>query len=123
MTNRPDPPPAEKPAPRPNKRSSRRQPLKGSTRVRAYRNHLGLGPNIALKILDLSETGVRLVLSEPLALGKEFEINLASIVGSRVVKLLAQVVWIVEAADGSFCVGAHFSKPINYSDLHLMARI
>lgn len=62
-------------------------------------------------------------MSEPLAVGKEFEINLESVVGSRVVKLLAQVVWIVEAADGSFCVGAHFSKPINYGDLHLMARI
>mgnify|MGYP001016168403 CR=1 FL=1 len=40
---------------RSNTRRARRQQPKGSTRVRAYRNPLGLGANIAIALLDLSE--------------------------------------------------------------------
>lgn len=118
-----EPSKAEPTVPRRNKRSSRRQTPKTSTRIRAYRNHLGLGPNIAVRVLDISETGVRLVLKEPIAVGKEFELNLENVAGSRTVKALAQVVWSVETADGQHCIGAHFAKPIPYADLHLIARI
>lgn len=110
-------------APRRNARSSRRQSPKSSTRVRAYRNHLGLGPNIAVRVLDISETGVRLVLKEPLPIGKEFEINMESVGGSRTVKTTAQVIWAVETAEGQFCIGAHFVEPMPYADLHQMAKI
>jgi hypothetical protein len=108
-------------SPRSNRRSSRRQPPKNSTRVRATRNALGLGPNIAVGILDLSETGVRLMLKEDLRCGQEFEVTLQS-VGNRQVKVVAQVIWSVATADGCFCVGARFQKPIRYGDLHELSR-
>lgn len=106
--------PAQKP--RKNTRRARRQKPRGSTRVIAYRNALGLGKNIALRILDLSETGVRLVLKERPALGLEFEINLDS-PSYRTVKMLAQVVWVTDLESGEFLVGARFAKSMAYTDL------
>lgn len=107
---------------RPNQRRSRRQSPKGSTRVRAFRNALGVGPNIGTSVLDVSETGVRLTLKENLAPGTEFEVNLETVGGSRSVKAIAVIVWSVPAADGRFVVGASFQKAISYSDLQSLAR-
>jgi len=108
--------PQSNPPPRRNQRASRRQPPKRSTKVVATRNALGLGPNIAFRVLDLSETGIRLLLKEELRIGREFEITLES-AASRPVRTVAQVVWCVATADGQFCVGARFQKPISYASL------
>lgn len=117
------PPPAEPaavPPPRPNKRRSRRQAPKGSTKVRAYRNAMGLGPNIAAGVLDLSETGVRLLLKEELTKGKEFEVVLESV--SKSIKVIAEVMWTVPTADGQFCTGARFGKTLSFADLSHVSR-
>jgi hypothetical protein len=106
---------------RPNKRASRRQRPKGSTRAYATRNALGLGANIAAGVLDISETGVRLLLQVELPSGREFEVTLES-VASRPIRRVAQVVWCVGTADGRFCVGARFSKAIAYVELQGLAR-
>jgi hypothetical protein len=113
-------PPAP-PASRPNKRRTRRQSPKGNVRVRACKNALGLGANIGVAILDISETGVRLLLKENLPAGHAFEVTLEPI-SCKPVKVLAEVVWSIAAADGTFCVGASFQKSISYSDLTLLAR-
>jgi hypothetical protein len=107
---------------RPNQRRSRRQPPKGSTKARVTRNALGLGPNIAVTVLDLSETGVRLLLKEELADGQEFEVTLEGAAVGRPVKAVAQVVWCVATADGQFCIGASFPKPITYASLQALSR-
>jgi hypothetical protein len=107
---------------RSNKRRSRRQQPKISTKARAYGNPYGLGPNIASGILDLSETGVRLLLKKELPIGKVFEVVLEA-VGGKMVKVVAQVVWTVPAADGTFVVGAHFQKNVNYLDLVTLTRV
>jgi hypothetical protein len=110
------PPTSVKPVTRPNLRRSRRQPPKQSTKLRAYRNAFGLGPNIAVSILDVSETGVRLVTKEPLAKRAEFELILEA-PGMRPIKLIAQVIWSLALADGNLCVGAEFAKRITYAEL------
>jgi hypothetical protein len=109
------------PLPRTNKRASRRQPPKGSTKARATPNALGLGANIAAGVLDISETGVRLMLAVELSRGQEFEVTLES-VASRPIKRSAEVVWSVATADGRFLVGARFSKAIGYAELQGLAR-
>src|SRR5689334_14499338 len=114
---------ASKTPTRTNQRRSRRKPPKGSTRVRAYRNALGLGPNIGVGVLDVSETGVRLVLKEALPVHQEFEIHLETVAGSKSVKVLAKVVWTVEMADGNHCVGAQLAKQLNYADFQGFARV
>jgi hypothetical protein len=106
---------------RPNLRRSRRQPPKSTTKVHVYRNALGLGANIAVSILDLSEVGVRLVVKEPLAEGCEFALEFEPN-GARPIKLTARVIWSLLLADGKTCVGAELSKKIPYPDLLAMAR-
>jgi hypothetical protein len=106
---------------RKNKRASRRQPAKGSTRAVAYGNALGLGRNIASAVLDVSETGARLLLTKRLADGAEFEVNFEG-PGSRPVKMLALVVWSVEAADGRFVTGIRFEKALNYAAFQALSR-
>src|SRR5262245_39035984 len=106
-----------------NQRRSRRKPPKGSTRVRAYRNSMGLGPNIGLGVLDVSEIGVRLILKEALPVHQEFEIHFETVAGSKSVKVIAKVIWIVAMADGNYCVGAQLGKPLNYVDFQDFARV
>ncbi len=114
--------PGTRSIPRKNQRRCHRKVPKGSTRVRACNNTLGLGKNIALTVLDISETGIRLLLRQPLKVGKEFEIILEG-PGTHEVKLIAKVIWTVETADGEYCVGACFGKPIGYSDLQSLSRM
>jgi hypothetical protein len=106
---------------RPNLRRSRRQSPKSTTKVRAYRNALALGPHIAVGMLDVSETGIRLILKEPLAEKTEFALEFEPI-GCRAIKALARVVWLLPLADGNYCIGANFSKCIAYCDLAALAR-
>jgi hypothetical protein len=104
-----------------NLRRCRRQAPKGSTRVKAYRNGLGLGRPISDGVLDISEVGARLLLTVELPVGAEFLIEFES-AASRLVKMLANVMWIVAAADGRFVVGVRFQKALPYVDLHALAR-
>ncbi len=111
-----------KPAPKPNKRLSRRSAAKGTARVRVYRTALGLGPNIALSLLDLSETGLRVVLKEFIDPGREVEVNLESTATGRTLKTTATVMWIVPAADPTFIVGLRLLKAISHSDLMTLSK-
>src|SRR5438445_3513930 len=89
---------------RSNSRRSRRAAPKGSTKARAYKGPMGLGPNLAVAILDVSETGIRLVLKNDLPKGQEIECNLDN-VSARPIKVIADVLWSLPMADGNFCVG------------------
>lgn len=100
-----------------NRRSSRRRTAKLSTKVTCFKGSLGLGHNLAVKVLDLSETGIRIVLKSALPTGQEIEVSLQGPYHCRPFKVLARVMWCVEAADGTFCVGAHFQKGLCYSGL------
>ncbi|MBY0232505.1 MAG: PilZ domain-containing protein [Gemmataceae bacterium] len=106
---------------RSNTRRSRRQAAKGSTRVRAYRNALGLGPNIGVRALDVSETGVRLVLKEALPVGQEFEVEIEG-PAMKPFKAAATVRWTVKAEDGTFLVGASFDRSVGYAHLSALVR-
>jgi hypothetical protein len=106
---------------RPNLRRSRRQSPKTSTKARAYRSALGLGPNIAVSILDVSEVGVRLILKEPLAEKSEFALEFEPS-GSRPIKMTARVIWQLLLADGNTCIGAELGKKLTYPDLAALAR-
>ena len=100
-----------------NRRSSSRKLPKNSTKVSCVPNPHGLGANVALKVFDVSETGVRLVLKSAAKIGQEIEVTLESLADRRPTKTVAKVVWCEKLADGSFCVGAHFGKAIAYGSL------
>src|SRR5262249_43671521 len=103
------------------KRLARRRSPKGGTKARCYKSTLGLGPDVALAVLDISETGARLLLRAPVKPGQEVEVDLEHI-AYRPVKVQAQVIWAIPTADGHYCVGTRFDRPISYADLRSLAR-
>jgi hypothetical protein len=98
---------------RPNRRASRRLPPGGQVRVECRASCYGLGPNIALRLHDVSEIGVRLVVKTPLEPGREVEVILGS-AHIAPVKRVARVVWTSPAEGEGFAVGLSFSPPIDY---------
>ena len=78
---------------------------------------MGLGPNLAQALLDLAEGGVRLLAGTALKTGQEVEVSLTGPGVTRDVKRLGDVVWCVQAADGSHCVGIRFARRLDYATL------
>jgi hypothetical protein len=72
-------------------------------------------------ILDVSETGVRLVLKDELPVRSEFHVELETL-GLRAIKTVARVIWTRKLADGNTCVGADLTRKIAYSELAALAR-
>jgi hypothetical protein len=103
-----------------NRRASRRWDFRGSARVECRRGTLGLGPNLVREAMDLSETGIRLLLRSPLARGEEVEVVIHGM-GVRPVKRFARVVWSV-AADGGWQVGLAFEGHLPYHEVQDLAR-
>jgi hypothetical protein len=103
--------------PKPNRRLSRRRAPKNRLRAICQRGGLELGPNLALGVLDLSETGVRLRVKEALRAGQEVSICLESSASVRPVKRIGNVAWCAPAPEGGDCwVGVNFQKRLDYRD-------
>lgn len=97
-----------------NGRGEPRRVPRGKIKVVCRRGCMDLGPNLALSLLDISESGVRLRLRESLPLGQEVSITLEGAGGVRPVQRLGRVVWSVAAADGSYCAGVSLDKRLEY---------
>jgi Tfp pilus assembly protein PilZ len=76
-----------------------------------------------LAVLDLSEEGIRLRVTETLQAGQEVEVQLESFNRSRPLKVLGTVAWSVPAADGSCCIGVRFQRTIPYIDVVSFIRV
>jgi hypothetical protein len=83
-----------------------------------------MGPNLAVRLLDLSEGGVRVIVTSPLQPQQEVEVSLLPPAGLREVVRRGVVVWAVPTESGEFCVGIRFEKRLEYSivcDLSVIA--
>ena len=100
-----------------NRRLAKRRPPKRSTKITCRKGALGIGPNLALSLLDVSETGIRLVVKEDLKVRQEVEIGLLGIGHQRPIQIMGDVVWCVPAADGNHCLGVKFQRFLSYTDL------
>jgi hypothetical protein len=78
-------------------------------------------PDPGAAVLDLSEGGIRLLLSAPLPKGQDFEVALEAPGGGPPVTVRAEVVWSVPTADGRCCVGARLRAPLSPRDLQALA--
>ncbi len=106
----------------PNRRASRRLPPRGKVRVICRKGGLDLGKNLVAGVLDVSETGIRLLLTEVLPVGQEATLTFESPASGRRVQRLANVVWCVPAEEGKVAAGFHFQKHLGYADLDHFAR-
>lgn len=78
---------------------------------------LDLGANLAVKLLDISESGLRLLVKSDLQPGDEVSLNLEGPLHLRPLTCVGKVVWAVPTADGQCCIGIRLDKFIKYQDL------
>jgi PilZ domain-containing protein len=74
-----------------------------------------LGDDLALRFVDLSETGIRLLLRTELAAGQEVEVGILAQGQGKPVRRLANVVWCA-AAEGGYVVGLRFQRALGYAE-------
>lgn len=104
-----------------NRRKSQRRRPRSTVKLECRKGTSGLGPNIAVSVLDVSDTGARLTVSQPLAQLAEVE-TIISGYGMRVsIKRLANVRWQLKLENGQFCTGVEFQKRLVYRDWQNLA--
>ena len=104
------------PTHRENRRASRRLQGRRTMKLECRKGSLGLGRDIGVRVLDISQTGARVLLKAPLERGQEAELVLDAGHGG-VVKRLATVVWSAPAEGGCYCVGFAFNSYLDYNSL------
>src|SRR5262245_34757029 len=102
-------------------RRSHRLSPNHNTRFEAYRAPEGLGPNIAVRLLDISPHGARLALSEALPRGHAMGV---AIYGPHLqpVAAVAYVIWCRPSDDGTFMVGVEFRSPVGEDNVSALGR-
>lgn len=96
--------------------SSVRLALRSSVRIECRIGAPGLGPNLVLVPVNLSESGVRLVLHLDLPEGQEVEIIFQG--PGQPVKRVGKVAWSSTRPDGAFETGIHFDSDLTQADYH-----
>lgn len=69
-----------------------------------------------MRMLDVSDTGIRLIVVESLELNSEVEVEIESYGLKGIIKRLGYVRWQVKLETGQFCVGIEFQKCLNHRD-------
>ena len=104
-----------------NRRKSMRRKPRGYVKVECRAGAYGLGPNLATAVLDVSDTGIRLIVKKALKFPGDAEITITGYGLQKPIKRLAHVCWQVTLEDGQFCVGAEFEKRLVYRDWQNLA--
>ena len=99
-----------------NRRGAHRRKPRGSVKIECRKGALGLGANLAGPVLDVSETGLRIILTAPLDLQTEVEVIISGYGMKEAVKRLGTVRWQLKLEAGPFCTGIEFQKRLVYRD-------
>jgi hypothetical protein len=92
-----------------------------NTRVTCHRGPHGLGPNLALGLVDVSEIGLRLLAASAFEKSQELDVALCGPGLSRPCQVPAELVWCQPGPEGQYTVGARFQRRLRYGDLvHLI---
>jgi hypothetical protein len=105
-----------------NRRRARRTPVCGAARVECRKGRLGMGPDLTLKVLDISETGASLIVKTAIRETDELEIRISAPSFSRPLQCLAEVVWSVALADGSHGIGVNFTKALSTAERQRLSK-
>jgi hypothetical protein len=100
-----------------NRRGALRRVPRNSIRLQCRRGTLGLGANLAVRFLNISESGVQLIASDLLRVGDEVEIVLEGHGFRGVIRRVAQVRWACPIETGGSRLGVRFSKNISFREL------
>jgi hypothetical protein len=99
-----------------NRRDSYRRKSKKDVRISCARGHAGDGPDLALSLLDASQTGIRLIVREELDREQVVLLRLEG-PGCPPVRRAGTIMWCVPAADGAFLVGVRLEERLPFAAL------
>jgi PilZ domain len=91
----------------------RRLALKGA-QLEFRRGSLGLGADLAVEVIDISDDGLCVHLKEPMAPGEEAEVGVGRPLGGKLIKRIARVVWCRPAWGKGFLVEVVFSRRLSH---------
>jgi hypothetical protein len=100
-----------------DRRRNRRRKVKSGASVSCRRGAMGLGPDLAVRLQDICEDGLQLLLKAPVAAREEVEVSFTPPGVSRAFTRMAEVVRCLPLEDGSFQVGVRFRGMLGYSDI------
>ena len=90
---------------------------KPGVRVVCRTGTLGVGPNLAISLVDISEMGLRLVVPSTMQKGQEVQIELEAPGRGRALKLMADVIWSMPNDEGTYWLGIEFRRQLTYGEL------
>jgi hypothetical protein len=101
--------------------SVRRVPRHG-VRIVLRAGTLGLGPDLATGLVDVSEDGLCVQVKSPLKPGSDAEIVLDKVGTSRPMKLVADVRWCAPDAANGYRAGLRLRRRLPYKELVDLAK-
>lgn len=104
-----------------NRRRSPRRKPRTSVKVQCRKGTHGLGPNVAVSLLDISDSGIRVVLKQELTNRDEVEIMIVAHGVLGTIKRHGYVRWQLKLENGLFCAGIEFQKSIKYRDWQVIS--
>jgi hypothetical protein len=99
-----------------NRRAFARKLPKG-TRCRCRKGMLGIGPDLAVALMDLSQVGALILLKAALEPKQRVVLELYSVASPKPVNVEARVVRCEPAAEGTCLVGVRFERNLPYAEL------
>ena len=105
-----------------NRRQAMRKTPRSTVKVECRAGSSGLGKNILVQFLDVSEGGARLVVREGLAPHQEVEVLIFGTTQAKPIKRVADVCWALALEDGNFCVGLTFQKRLLFAEVSQNSR-
>jgi hypothetical protein len=83
---------------------------------------MGLGPNLAVALIDISEDGLGVRLKASLAAGDEVSVELSAPGVRKSLKMVGDIRWCREVGDGTFAAGVRLRRRLTYAQLNDMTR-
>jgi len=102
-----------------NRRGAIRRKPKG-VEVSCRRGSFGVGPDLAVTIRSISESGARLLVTDRLKTGAEVELVFRAAANPNQIRILANVVRCKAVPGQVYCIAVRFQKRIAYADFTRM---
>ncbi len=104
-----------------NRRRSQRRAPRNSVKAECRKGAYGFGKNLAVQTLDLSESGIRMIVSECIDLATEVKIVIDGYGMNKALKHSGIVRSVAKLENGRFSIGIEFHKQIPYRDWQTLA--
>jgi hypothetical protein len=108
--------------PRQERRLTRRRAARGGARAEVRRGDLGLGPDVAVALVDVSEDGVGIRTKVEVQVDDGVTVGLGRPGGGKLLVAQGIVRWCRPEPDGRFRVGLALRRRLTHADLMDLAR-